>query len=51
MNQTLTNNNHKLTKSMNKNSYKQIPQFKVIMVGDSGVGKTCIVIRAAKNKF
>eukprot|EP00040_Diaphanoeca_grandis_P018907 m.99524 g.99524 ORF g.99524 m.99524 type:complete len:1279 (+) comp27166_c2_seq1:329-4165(+) len=26
-------------------------QFKVIMVGDTGVGKTCIVLRACKNIF
>ena len=27
------------------------PEFKVILVGDSGVGKTCIVVRASKDYF
>ena len=26
-------------------------KYKIIMVGDSGVGKTCITYNAAKNKF
>ncbi len=28
-------------------SPKKIPEFKVILIGASGVGKTCIVLRAA----
>jgi len=27
------------------------PEFKVILVGNSGVGKTCIVTRAAQDQF
>ena len=29
----------------------KIPEFKVIMVGTSGVGKTCIALRAGKGIF
>jgi GTPase SAR1 family protein len=27
------------------------PQFKVIFVGNSGVGKTCVVVREAKDLY
>lgn len=30
---------------------KQVPEFKVILVGDSGVGKTSIISRATTNQF
>lgn len=29
----------------------KIPEFKVIFVGPSGVGKTCLVMRAAKDLY
>lgn len=29
----------------------KIPEFKVILVGASGVGKTCIVLRASKDLY
>jgi len=29
----------------------KIPEFKVILVGPSGVGKTCLVMRAAKDLY
>ena len=29
----------------------KVPEFKVILVGASGVGKTCIVMRAAKDFY
>ena len=29
----------------------KIPEFKIIMVGSSGVGKTCIALRAGKGIF
>lgn len=30
---------------------QKIPEFKVILIGASGVGKTCIVMRAAKDQY
>eukprot|EP00997_Jenningsia_sp_PLL12_P007126 NODE_3732_length_737_cov_66.498547_g3139_i0.p1 GENE.NODE_3732_length_737_cov_66.498547_g3139_i0~~NODE_3732_length_737_cov_66.498547_g3139_i0.p1 ORF type:complete len:113 (+),score=16.47 NODE_3732_length_737_cov_66.498547_g3139_i0:39-377(+) len=36
---------------MNSLGSKDLPKFKVILVGDSGVGKTCIVQRAAQDLF
>ncbi|TNV76141.1 hypothetical protein FGO68_gene2827 [Halteria grandinella] len=32
-------------------SLAKTPEFKVILIGASGVGKTCIVMRAAKDQF
>ena len=29
----------------------KIPEFKVIMIGPSGVGKTCIILRAARDAY
>ena len=29
----------------------KVPEFKVILVGPSGVGKTCIVMRASKDLY
>jgi GTPase SAR1 family protein len=29
----------------------KVPEFKVILVGSSGVGKTCIVVRASKDLY
>ena len=30
---------------------KEIPPLKVVLIGDSGIGKTCIMARFIKNKF
>jgi GTPase SAR1 family protein len=29
----------------------KIPEFKIILVGNSGVGKTCVVVRASKDFY
>ena len=33
------------------NTHHKIPEFKVILIGNSGVGKTCIVVRAVKDLY
>ena len=35
----------------NFNSQTKVPEFKIIFVGNSGVGKTCIVVRAVKDLY
>ena len=30
---------------------KQIPEFKVILIGDSNVGKTSLIVRATKDTY
>jgi GTPase SAR1 family protein len=32
-------------------SNSKIPEFKVILVGNSGVGKTCVTLRAGKGLY
>ena len=34
-----------------KGTDKDVQSFKVVMLGDAGVGKTCIVNRLLKNTF
>ena len=34
-----------------KGTEKDVQSFKVVMLGDAGVGKTCIVNRIMKNAF
>ena len=29
----------------------KVPEFKIIVVGNSGVGKTCVVVRATKDLY
>lgn len=33
------------------NNSKKDPQFKVLMIGDSGVGKTCLIMSAVGMEF
>jgi GTPase SAR1 family protein len=42
-------NPHPNSGSLMSNS--KIPEFKVILVGNSGVGKTCVTLRAGKGLY